>query len=84
MDIILGYYTQHPSYLSMLSLAFLRYRPVPAMPAEGSRRVPEGAFCVKLWRSVPLVSITYDSFSSVQGSSRPPRKSYRRPYCLFL
>ena len=26
---------------------------------KGSIRVPEGAFCVKLWRSVPLVSITY-------------------------
>jgi hypothetical protein len=24
------------------------------------------------------------SFSSVQGSSRPPRKSYWRSYCLFL
>src|SRR5947207_1005125 len=31
---------------------------------KGSIRVPEGgAFCVKLWRSVPLVSITYDSVS---------------------
>ena len=39
MDIILGYYTQSPSYLSTLSLAFLRYRPVPAMSAEGSRGV---------------------------------------------
>jgi RHS repeat-associated protein len=28
--------------------------------------------------------INYYTFSSVQGSSRPPRKSYWRSYCLFL
>jgi hypothetical protein len=25
-----------------------------------------------------------EAFSSVQGSSQPPRKSYWRSYCLFL
>ena|SRR5438445_12211531 len=41
MDIILGYYTQSPSYVSTLSFAFLRYRPVAEMTvvkiAEGHR-----------------------------------------------
>src|SRR5207302_3572732 len=36
---------------------------------KGSIRVPEGAFCVKLWRSVPLVSITYDSVLPFHGGN---------------
>jgi len=35
-------------------------------------------------QSVVLPNGTYWAFSSVQGSSRPPRKSYWRSYCLFL
>ena len=42
---------------------------------KGSIRVPEGAFCVKLWRSVPLVSITYDSVlpfhADIKTATRP-------------
>ena len=36
---------------------------------KGSIRVPEGAFCVKLWRSVPLVSTTYDSVLPFHGGN---------------
>jgi hypothetical protein len=40
---------------------------------------------VKHWRNTDgaLLTTTY-AFSSVQGSSQPPRKSYWRSYCLFL
>ena len=47
---------------------------------KGSIRVPEGAFCVKLWRSVPLVSITYDSVLPFHGDSIE-RGSAGRNYC---
>ena len=58
---------------------------------KGSIRVPEGAFCVKLWRSVPLVSTTCDSvlpFHGADAGSNPAGDAksihYRRNiYSLF-
>ena len=58
---------------------------------KGSIRVPEGAFCVKLWRSVPLVSTTCDSvlpFHGADAGSNPAGDAksihYRRNTTLCL
>ena len=57
--------------------ALTRFPTLPPSAGDVSRgftrgpiRVPEGAFCVKLWRSVPLVSTTCDSVLPFPAQTR--------------
>ena len=82
MDIILGYYTYNPKYLSTLvSELFIHFAPLISLSPprgdgvrrgfdKGSISVPKGYFALFKGRSVPLVSITYKLSDPFHGGNR--------------